>query len=267
MSTIWKAAIGRYAHTAALLEGRVTSDLLRLDFADFPNITRAFAPMVRELRFDVSEIAIATYLQAEKHGKALDLLPVVLSSRLQEGSLLCRADSAIRGPADLVGKRIGVRSYSQTTGLWLRGILSEFHGVAAETMRWTTFEDPHVAEAGDPPWAERAPAGAEMAAMLRDGLLDAAIFGSDAPRMEWSRPVFPDVAAAGRAFVARHGFVPVNHLMVVRRDRAAPSLVAELLRFLAAAEAEAPSGLPRGWEALEAPLALARRYAGEQGLI
>ncbi|MBS7813182.1 TAXI family TRAP transporter solute-binding subunit [Roseococcus pinisoli] len=267
MTTSWKAAIGRYRHTAALLDGRIASELLRLDVADFPNITRAFAPMVRELRFDVSEMAIATYLQAETHGKALDLLPVVLSARLQEGSLLCRADSAIRGPADLAGKRIGVRAYSQTTGLWLRGILQEFHGVAADAMRWTTFEDPHVAEAGDPPWAERAPAGAEIGAMLRDGLLDAAIFGSDAPPMEWARPVFPDVAAAGRAFVERHGFVPVNHLMVVRRDRAEPALVEELLRMLAASDAQASSGLPRGWDALAAPLALARRYAAEQGLI
>ncbi|MDB5376765.1 MAG: hypothetical protein JWR00_1211 [Rubritepida sp.] len=267
MTTIWSAAIGRYKHTAALLDGRVPSSLLRLDLADFPNITRAFAPMVRELRFDASEMAIATFLQAEKHGKPLDLLPVVLSSRLQEGSLLCRADSAIRGPADLAGKRVGVRAYSQTTGLWLRGILQDSHGVKADSIRWTTFEDPHVAEVGDPPWAERAPAGAEIGAMLRDGALDAAIFGSDAPRMDWARPVFPDVAAAGRAFVARHGFVPVNHLMVVRRDRADPALVAELLRMLAASDAEAPSGLPRGWEALAAPLALARRYATEQGLI
>jgi 4,5-dihydroxyphthalate decarboxylase len=267
MTTTWTAAIGRYKHTAALLDGRVPSALLRLEFSGFPNITRAFAPMVRELRFDTSEMAIATYLQAEKQGKPLDLLPVVLSSRLQEGSLLCRADSSIRGPADLAGKRVGVRAYSQTTGLWLRGILQESHGVAPESIHWTTFEDPHVAEAGDPPWAERAPAGAEIGAMLRDGALDAAIFGSDAPAMEWARPVFPDVAAAGRDFVARHGFVPVNHLMVVRQDRAEPVLVTELLRMLEASDAEAPSGLPRGWDALAAPLALARRYATEQGLI
>jgi len=267
MTTTWSAAIGRYRHTAALLDGQVASGLLRLEFAAFPNITRAFAPMVRELRFDVSEMAIATFLQAEKHGKPLDLLPVVLSARLQEGSLLCRADSSLRGPGDLAGRRVGVRAYSQTTGLWLRGILQDSHGVRAESIRWTTFEDPHVAEAGDPPWAARAPAGAEMAAMLRDGALDAAIFGSDAPPMDWARPVFPDVAAAGRDFVAGHGFVPVNHLAVVRRDRADPALVAELLRMLAESEAAAPSGLPRGWEALAAPLALARRYATEQGLI
>ena len=267
MTTTWTAAIGRYKHTAALLDGRVASDRLQLDFAAFPNITRAFAPMVRELRFDASEMAIATFLQAEKHGKPLDLLPVVLSARLQEGSLMCRVDSSIRGPADLAGKRVGVRAYSQTTGLWLRGILQESHGVQPDGIRWTTFEDPHVAEAGDPPWAVRAPAGAEIGAMLRDGALDAAIFGSDAPAMDWARPVFPDVAAAGRDFVARHGFVPVNHLMVVRRDRADPALVAELLRMLEASDAESPSGLPRGWEALAAPLALARRYAAEQGLI
>ena len=102
------AAIGRYAHTAPLLDGAVTSPALRLDFAAVAPISRAFAPMVREGRYDVSEMAIATFLQARAWGKPLVLLPVVLAARFQEAALLCRADGPIRGPADLAGRRVDI---------------------------------------------------------------------------------------------------------------------------------------------------------------
>ena len=170
---VLRAAIGRYPHTEALRTGRISSDLVALNFADLPNVNRAFALMVREQRFDVCEMAIATFLQAKAYGKPLVLLPVVLAARSQESALLCRADSDIRPPKDLVGRRVGVRAYSQTTGVWLRGILADAHGVRPEEVCWITFEDAHVAEYRDPPWAERAPPGKDLLAMLRQGELDA----------------------------------------------------------------------------------------------
>src|SRR3984885_613523 len=99
-------AIGAYPHTQALKSGRIASPELRLDFADISPVNRAFAPMVRERRFDVSEMAIGTFLQAKAYGKPLALLPIAMAARFQESALLCRAASAIRGPADLSGRRV-----------------------------------------------------------------------------------------------------------------------------------------------------------------
>ncbi|MBC7431432.1 MAG: ABC transporter substrate-binding protein [Rubritepida sp.] len=254
------AAIGRYPHTAALFDGRAPGPL---DCADIPVISRAFAPMVREARYAVSEMAIATFLQALEHGKPLVLLPVALAGRFQEGALLCRADSGLT-PATLAGARIGVRAYSQTTGMWLRGILAS-HGVAAETIRWTTFEDAHVPEYRDPPWASRAAAGHDMQAMLEAGGLDAAIFGNDTPASTALRPVFPH--GAGEEFLRLHGFMPVNHLVVARADVADADTLQEVTRQLDAAAARAPSGLPRGRAALMPSLAFASHFCARQGLI
>jgi len=156
-----------------------------------PTINRAFAPMVRDQRFDVSEIAIATFLQARAYRKPLVLLPVVLAARFQQSALLCRVDSAIRGPGELAGCRVGVRAYSQTTGVWLRGILSDSYGLRPEEIRWITFEDAHVPEYRDPPWTERALPGKDMLAMLHEGELDAIIVGNDLPDDPALRPVFP----------------------------------------------------------------------------
>lgn len=273
---ILRTAIGRYPHTAALRDGRVASDRISLEFADIPTINRAFAPMVREQRFDVSEIATATFLQAKAYGKPLVLLPVVMAARFQQAALLCRTDSDITGPQDLIGCRVGVRAYSQTTAVWLRGILADTHGVRAQAVRWITFEHAHVAEVRDPPWTERAAPGSDLLEMLRHGELDAIIVGNDVPNDPMLRTVFPDPAAAAEAFWDKHHIVPVNHMVAVRRDliEGRADLAAELMRmFGEAGEAaghvpiDGRDPLPIGRRALQPGVDLALRYATEQGLL
>ncbi len=255
--SVLRAAIGRYPHTEALFDDPA------LAIEPYPVISRAFAQMVRAEAFDVSEMAIATALMARAAGSSLVLLPVVLAARFQNGAMLRRADDVF-GPEELAGKRVGVRAYSQTTGLWLRGILEAEHGVRPDQVRWVTFEDAHVASFRDPDFVERAAAGSDMLAMLRDGRLDAAIFGNDTPSAPDLATVFPDPAAAGRAFQARHGMMPVNHMVVVRAEVAArDGVVAGLMeRFRAAG-----NPFPMGRAALEPAVRLALRYAGAQGLL
>ncbi len=268
-----RAAIGTYPRTRELKEGGVASPLLRLDFAKIPVISRAFAPMVRELRFDISEMAIATFLQARAMDRPLVLLPVVLAARFQQSAMLCRRDSAIRSPADLSGKRIGVRAYSQTTGMWLRGIIAEEGGPRPAESRWVTFEDAHVTGIADPPFAERAAPGQDMMAMLRAGELDAVIVGNDMPDDPGLRTVFPDPAAAAEAFWQRHRMVPVNHMLCVTRELAEgrPDLLRELLRMVReAARAVPPDGRgppPASRAALRPVIELALRYMAEQDML
>ncbi|MBV9784414.1 MAG: ABC transporter substrate-binding protein [Acidisphaera sp.] len=261
-----RVALGNAPRARAVKSAAQPPGASPIDFADIVPIHRAFAPMVRELRFDLCELAIATFLQAKAFGKPLVLLPVAVMARFQESALLCRGDDAtIAGPADLVGKRVGVRAYSQTTGVWLRGELADEYGVAADSIRWVTFENAHVAEYADPPWAERARPGQDMLAMLREGELDAAIGGSEPPDDPSLRTVFSDPDAAASRFQARHGFMPVNHLLVARQ-----SLVeAEPERVAAFCEALVGDGdaLPSGRAALDPAIGLVSRYCLEQGLL
>lgn len=262
------AALGSYPHTRPLMDGRVTSDKLSLEFANIPTANRAFAPMVREGRYDVSEMAIATFLQAKAVGKPLVLLPVVLAARYQEGALLCRADSAITEPCDLRGRRIGARAYSQTTAMWMRAILRDFFSIEADEMDWTVFEAAHVAEIADPTFVRSAPAGADMLAMLRARELDAVIVGNDVPDDPGLRTVFADPAAAAERFHARHGMAPLNHLLCVSAAVAADRpVVAELLRMFAAARALAERQLPFGMDAVREGVALALRAAAAQSML
>jgi 4,5-dihydroxyphthalate decarboxylase len=268
-------AIGSYPHTLALKSGRVASQKLRLQFEDIAPINRAFAPMVREGRFDVSEIAIATFLQAKAFGKPVVLLPIAAAARFQESALLCRVDGAIRGPADLAGRRVGVRAYSQTTGLWLRGRLADDFGLRPQDIRWITYEGAHVLEFVDPAFVERASPGKELLTMLRDGELDAVIVGNDVPSDPTLSTVFPDPRAAANTFWEKHRFVPINHMIVARREIAErrPDLVKELFALFAASKAASDAanqmrdGAPIGREAVAPSIAMALRLAEEQGLL
>lgn len=273
---VLKTALGKYPHTEALRSGQIASSLLSLDVEEVPLIFRAFAPMVRELRFAVSEMAISTFLQAKAYKKELVLLPIVVAARFQQSAFLCRADGDIREPQDLIGRRVGVRAYSQTTGMWLRGILKEDYGVAPEKVRWLTFEDAHVAEYRDPPWAERAAPGKELVTMLRDGEVDAIIVGNDVPDDPAFKTVFPDSGASAEMFWRKHQFIPVNHMVTVRRDLALsrPDILRELVRMLRESKSRAPLALSNGRDplvtgraALDPPIRLALRYTEEQGLL
>jgi 4,5-dihydroxyphthalate decarboxylase len=199
----------------------------------------------------------------------------VLAARFQQSALLCRADSDIRGPHDLAGRRVGVRAYSQTTGVWLRGMLADAFGVRPEQVRWITFEDAHVVEYRDPPWAERAPPGKELLAMLRHGELDAVIVGNDVPNDRTLRTVFPDPDAAAESFWQEHGFLPVNHLVTVRAEiaRHRPDVIFELMRLFREAKAAVPprhdsrDPYPCERTTIDPAVALVLRYAIEQGLL
>jgi len=276
MSTPLNAVVKRYAHTEKLISGELTEPGLQLNWLDVEPIYRAFAPMARRQAYDLSELAIATLLQAKAYDKPLLMLPVVLAARLQQGCLIYnRRHRPGLGVKDLLGARVGVRAYTQTTGMWLRGILDETYGIAPEQIRWTTFEGGHLEEYQDPAFVEHAPAGKGMLQMLMDGELDAAIFGNDLPKHEDILPVIADHAEADRRWQAQHGFVPINHVltMPLAAARAQPDSVRAVYRLFKQGKAAVvdPAAvhkrLPDGIDALRGPLAKTLAFCERQGLM
>ena len=264
-----RTLLGDYPHTAALKAGTITSDRIALDFIPYSPTNKGFKPMVREQAFDVSEMAIVTYLIAKSFGKPMVLLPAVMMGRFQHRYALYNPEHGHLSVSDLAGKRVGIRSFTTTTGAWLRGILANDYGVDLDGIRWVSFEEPHVAEFIDA--TERAPPGKNIIAMLLDGELDAVIGeSSDDPRL---RPLFGDAKAEEKAWFARHGVVPVNHFVVVSGSLAAsdPEAVREVFRMLKqsrqAISPADPDPIPFGLEDLRKSLTLIVDYAAQQRLI
>jgi 4,5-dihydroxyphthalate decarboxylase len=252
-----RALLGDYPVTMALKKREVSSPYVELDFADVKTPSSAFKRVVRDLEFDVAELAIVTFLMAKAHGKPLALVPAVVMGRFQHPYIVYNAERGPLGPGDLAGRRVGIRSYSVTTVTWIRGILANDYGVDLDRVRWVTFEDAHVAEFRDPPTVERAAAGKDLVQMLLGGELDAAILGGPPPKDPRVKTLFPDPDAAARDWHRKTGALQVNHLVVVKRSlsESNPRAVREIYRLLR--ESKRAAGLPAAGELDQNPFGVA----------
>jgi 4,5-dihydroxyphthalate decarboxylase len=269
------ACFGNYPHTRALKSGGIKSDRLTLRFTEVDPINRAFRMMVREQKFDVCEMAIISYLQARAYGKPLMLMPATMMGRFQHGTMLYNSERGTLRPQNLSGRRVGVRAFSQTTGVWMRGILAKDYGVDLGKVKWVTFEDAHVSELADPPGVERV-VGKDITKMLLEGELDAAIFGGVMPSDPRLQSVIADPEAAAKEWYRRHGTVPVNHMVVFKAplSKSDPDAVREIFRMLL--ESKKAAGLPKagaidtipfGFDAVKSALEIMCSYAFELKLI
>src|SRR6267143_2661221 len=262
-----RTLLGDHACTSALKDGSIKSDLVTLDFAEYSPTNKGFKPMVREAAFDVSEMAIVTYLMAKSFGKPMVLLPNVVVARFQHGYALYNAKQGTLKPADLNGKRVGIRSFTTTTGAWLRGILANDYGVDLNSIDWVTFEDAHVADFKDT--TKRAPAGKQIIQMLVDDELDA-VLGEKVDR-PGLKSLFPDAAAEQRSWFAKHNVAPINHMVVVSKTLSDthPEAVGEVYRLLQESAALAPpAAVPRfSTEEMRRSLELIIQYTARQALI
>lgn len=225
--------LGDYPNTTALKTGEVTSNLIDFVFADVKVSNTAFKPLVREARFDLGELAIVTYLQAKAYGKPYALIPATVLGRGQHHTIAYNPERGHLRASGLIGKRVGVRAYTQTTGAWVRGFLADDYKIDPAKIHWVTFEDPHLAEFKDPDFVVRAPEGKSMVQMLIDGELDAAIVGDKLPDPRLA-PLIDDADTAARKWAEMHGGIPINHMMVIRDTIASsrPDVVKEIYRIL-----------------------------------
>jgi 4,5-dihydroxyphthalate decarboxylase len=267
---------GNYPQSHALKSGQIKSDHIALQLTEVNPVYKAFFMMVRELKFDVSEMALVTYLQAKAYGVPIVLMPATMMGRFQHGTMLHNSERGTLTPDKLEGRRVGVRSFAQTTGCWVRGILWKDYGVDLSKVKWVTFEDAHMAEFKDPPGVERAADGKDMAKMVLDGELDAAIFGTVLPSDPRFKSIIQDPDAAAKEWYKKYGTVPINHAVVVKSSLSTsdPGVVREVFRMLH--ESKKAAGLPKpgavdtlpfGFDACKPALDLMSSYALEMKII
>lgn len=274
MALTLRTNLADYGVTKPMKDGRVTSDLVTLDYCGPTPAHNGFKAMVRENKFDAGELAIVTYLQAKAYGKPYVLLPAPISGRFQHHCAGFNIDFGHLDPKDIEGKKVGVRTYAQTTGLWIRGVLRHEYGVDLDKVTWMTLGDGHLAEYHDPENCVRLPAGSDIPQMMLDGQLDAALLGEDMPKDPRVRTLVPDPHNAAKAWYAREGFVPINHMFVVHQDisKKHPEVVREIYRMIAESRRLTEGGVPAvfpplGLEANRKGLQVAIDWALDQKII
>lgn len=224
-------------NNAALKDGTVRPRRCELAFEEVPVLVHAFRRMVRELAYDVSEMALTTYLCAREHGVPVTALPIFLVRGLHHDKIVHNTTCGVAGPKDLEGRRVGVhRGYTVTTGVWARAILQEEHGVDLRRVTWVRSGDEHVAAYEPPDNVVALEGDVDLPELVAGGDLPAAVNAAiDHPDVA---PLIPHPEEAADAALRDRGFYPINHLVVVRDDvlAAHPEVAVDLFEAFAAAK-------------------------------
>jgi 4,5-dihydroxyphthalate decarboxylase len=234
-----KIATATYGVNRALKDGTVRTPL-DLQFVEVGAITtQGMRPMVRELAFDICEMAFTTYLCARAAGKPLTAIPVFVTRNFHQWAAFVHAKSGIASPKDLEGRKVGVnRGYTVTTGLWIRGVLQHEYGVDLDKITWCPTDEEHVAEFKAPANVDHRYVGRQAADLLASGEFAAAV--GDIPiKSADVRPLIPNAREAGYAYYRKTGIYPVNHGIVVKNSvlQERPEVAVELFKaFFAAKE-------------------------------
>lgn len=282
-----KTAIGGYPHTQAVKDGSVKPDGVELEQVEVTPIINAFRRMCRGLEFDVCEMAITTYLTAKRYGLPFTAIPVFPVRAFHHGAAAYNVNSGVEKPADLEGKKAGVRAYTVTTGVWARGILSSEYNVDLSKVTWVLADEEHVEQFHkDAPPNAQYQLGANLGKMLADGELAGGVgLGrSESPDV---KPLVPNASAAAAESYRKTGVYPINHMIVAKDELLAanPSLAPSLFRAFKAAKeawlknaseddlAKARAGIvegdpyPYGVEKNRKALETIIRYAHEQKIL
>jgi 4,5-dihydroxyphthalate decarboxylase len=251
-----RTVVRSQGNNEALKDGSVAPDGFSFAFEEIPVLIDAFRRMVRGLDWDACEMAFATYLCAREHGVPFTAIPAFVMRGFHHGTLVHNPSAGLRTPADLEGRRVGVnRGYTVTTGVWVRGVIQDEHGVDLSRVTWVLSGDEHVAEYVPPANVVPLPEGQDLGALVASGDIPAAIalpVGDrvDGPALE---PLIADPDGAAFRSLRSRGHYPINHLIVVRDDvlEANPGLAAELFRVLAEAKRRYVERLASG--AIEEP--------------
>lgn len=227
-----KIALATYGHTAALKDGSVPIHDFAPEFVEVKPIIAAFRRMVRDVEFDVCEMAPATYMIARAAGAPFKALPISIFRRFHHGGFVVRRGAGIAAPKDLEGKRAGVRAWSVTTGIWTRGILSDEYDVDLSKIDWLVDDEEHVASLRLPENVRRCPEGRSLVNLLASGYLSAAFTGNagigraGAPAAAWQAAatgvdpaydeLFGDSAVREAEWFRRTGAYPIHGVIVVK---------------------------------------------------
>jgi 4,5-dihydroxyphthalate decarboxylase len=256
---------------AALKDGRVTSGIVKLDFRGPKLAHDGFKDMVRRNAYDCGELAIVTYFQAKAYNKPFVLLPFPVSGRTQHHCIGFNKELWHLDPKDIEGKKVGIRTYAQTTGLWVKGVLQHEYDVDLDKVTWMTIDESHLAEYSDPPNCQKLPPGSNLPKMMLDGELAAAILGNDMPKDPRVQLLIPDPIAAGEQWCKREHVFPINHMFAVSSElsKNRPDVVKEIFRMLVESRNLAPESVtsvlpPVGLEANRKTLEMALQWSFEQ---
>ncbi|MFT4075737.1 MAG: ABC transporter substrate-binding protein [Asticcacaulis sp.] len=265
-------AVAEAPHTAAIRNGSIEIEGVDAEIITVQPQIGAFRRMVRDVEFDVCELAPTTYIIAKAYGRPFTALPIFVLRRFHHAGLLVHPDSGVKTPKDLEGKKVGVRAYSVTTGVWTRQVLIEEFGVDNSKINWIVDDEEHVTQLKLPENVSHTAPGDSLADMMARGELaagfhaNAGIGRTGAPTGGWKEveanypDLFPNAAELEAEYYERTGIYPMHGTIVVKDEilKAHPWVAKSIFDAFTKAKNEWLARLDAG----EATTASDKRYLG-----
>jgi 4,5-dihydroxyphthalate decarboxylase len=222
-------ACWNYDRTRALMDGSVQPDGIDLNYLNL-SVEETFFRMIRHREFDVAEMSLSSYtVSMFREPRPFVAIPIFPSRFFRHSSIFINADSGIRNPKDLIGKRVGTPEFQMTAPVWIRGILSDHYAVPVDSVTYYTGgeEEPGRLEKQKldlPPSIRIQPIGETqtLAQMLVDGDIDA-LHTARMPSTFLTRPdkvrrLFPDHEQVEQQYFRDTVIFPIMHTVVIRRE-------------------------------------------------
>ena len=218
-----------YDRTRGLMDGSVQPDGIDLNYLNMP-VEETFFRMLRNREFDAAEMSLSSYtMSCFKDPQPFIAIPVFPSRFFRHSCIYVNANSGIKSPTDLIGKRIGNPEYQMTAPVWIRGILSDHYGVPVDSVTYFTGgeEEPNRSEKlkldlPDNIRVERIGPDKTLSQMLYDGEIDA-LYTARMPSSYRKGDgkvtrLFENYVDVEREYFKETGLFPIMHTVVVRRE-------------------------------------------------
>ncbi len=216
-------ACGDYEIIRALKEGQVEPDGIDLTVLTEMDSTTRHWRFIRNRDFDMAETSASSYVVAKDQGEPVTALPVFLHRRFRHGFVFINTQKGIKSPKDLIGRKVGIKSFLVTAGHWMRGILEHEYGVPHKSLQYFAELDEDIEfEVPADLNITRLPHDKSVEKMLAEGELDAVIHSSIIKPLAAGDPrvgrLFPDYKAEEIAFYKKTQIFPIMHVLGVKQE-------------------------------------------------
>jgi 4,5-dihydroxyphthalate decarboxylase len=213
--------LGQHGQVRDLRNGAVGVDGFEFEFIEKKRMPDAYREMARSQPYDICEMAPTSYLMAVAAGAPITALALPMTRRFRHAGMQRLRSSSIRGPKDLEGRRVGVRTYSVTAAVWTRGIFADEYGLDPDKVTWITEEEENVQSFATPSNVQRLADGQSLADLMKRGELEAAFGGLAGAGNDLEDELVEIVADADdreRDWFERTGIYPLHGMIVVRNE-------------------------------------------------
>jgi 4,5-dihydroxyphthalate decarboxylase len=179
--------------------------------------------MLQKREFDICELSLSSYLMARSRGMPFTAIPVFPRRLFSFSQMWVNRRAAIRSPADLVGRKVGLSTFQTTLSVLAKGDLQSEYGVPWREIHWVVAKEETIPFKPLPGVRiDLVPPGKKIGEMLEAGEIDALFMPHPPKEALAGSPaigrLFSDAKKADLDYFRKNGFYPIMHVVAFKDE-------------------------------------------------